>query len=119
MHRIRSGALQAILLITLAACSSGAASSPSAPSSAPASVPPRTGAGSVAPASLTIYAAASLKGALDKSKAAWETAYPGSRLTISTAATSRRLRWASKTRTSYSSVASRSVSTATVGSLGE
>ena len=38
----------------------------------------------MAPASLTIYAAASLKGALDKAKVAWETAYPGSKLVIST-----------------------------------
>jgi molybdate transport system substrate-binding protein len=86
MSRTRSGALLATLLTTIAACSSGAAPSPIAPASAPASTThPSAATGSAAPlASLTIYAAASLKGALDKAKAAWETAYPGSKLTIST-----------------------------------
>jgi molybdate transport system substrate-binding protein len=75
-----------MLLATIAACSSGAASSPSAAASAPASTThPSAATGSAGPlASLTIYAAASLKGALDKAKAAWETAHPGSKLTIAT-----------------------------------
>jgi molybdate transport system substrate-binding protein len=85
MNRTRSGALLAVLLVMLAACSSGAAPSPSAPASAPASTTPSSAAGSpAAPASVTIYAAASLKGALDKAKVVWELAYPGSKLTIST-----------------------------------
>jgi molybdate transport system substrate-binding protein len=37
-----------------------------------------------APAPLTVYGAASLKGALDKVKPAWETSHPASPLTIST-----------------------------------
>jgi molybdate transport system substrate-binding protein len=74
-----------MLLVTITACSSGATPSPSVPASAPVSTTHSSAAGSpAAPASLTIYAAASLKGALDKAKAAWETAYPGSKLTIST-----------------------------------
>jgi molybdate transport system substrate-binding protein len=52
-----------------AACSGGAAS------------PSRAGA---APVDLTIYGAASLKGVLDKAKAAFEAANPGSTLTLST-----------------------------------
>jgi molybdate transport system substrate-binding protein len=86
MGRVRSTVMLAMLLATTAACSSGAAPSPSAQASAPASTThPSAATGSAAPpASLTIYAAASLKGALDKAKAAWETAYPGSKLTIST-----------------------------------
>jgi molybdate transport system substrate-binding protein len=85
MSRRRFDALLVVLLLALAACSSGATSSPSAPASPLASMAPSTAAGSAAmPASLTIYGAASLKGALDKAKVAWETAYPGSKLTVST-----------------------------------
>jgi molybdate transport system substrate-binding protein len=42
------------------------------------------GGSSPAPANLTIFGAASLKGALDQARAAWESAHPGSTLTIST-----------------------------------
>jgi len=59
----------AALLFVLAACSSAGAS----PSVAPAA----------APADFTIYGAASLKGALEAAKAAYETAYPGTTVTIS------------------------------------
>jgi molybdate transport system substrate-binding protein len=59
-------AISMILAVVLAACSSSGAS-PSA-----------------AGGELTIYGAASLKGALDKAKAAYETANPGATLTIST-----------------------------------
>jgi molybdate transport system substrate-binding protein len=59
----------AVMTFVLAACS-GAASP--APSAAPSG------------ARLTIYGAASLKGALDKMKVAWESTHPGSTLTIST-----------------------------------
>jgi len=74
-----------VFVLILAACSSAGASSSAsvAASTAPsvgASVAPSTGAG----AALTIYGAASLKGALDQAKAAYETANPGTTLTIST-----------------------------------
>jgi len=68
-------ALIAIVALVAGACSSGA--SPSA--SNVGSLAP-----SAAPAGLTIYAAASLKAALAKVKAAYETANPGTTLTIST-----------------------------------
>ena len=77
MARRRSLTLAASVIATIAmavavtACSSGGAAS--------ASLGPTT-----ATAALTIYGAASLSGVLDKAKAAWETAYPGSTLTIST-----------------------------------
>jgi molybdate transport system substrate-binding protein len=84
----RLAAVVSVLFLILAACSSGGASPlPSnAPSVAAASVPPGTAASptAAAPVELTVYGAASLKGALDKAKAAYETANPGSTLTIST-----------------------------------
>lgn len=72
-----------ILALVLAACSgSGAAPSPTTPASiAPTAA---TASPTTAPVSLTIYGAASLKGVLVKVKTAWETANPGSTLTIST-----------------------------------
>ena len=85
MIRTRVPALVGALLLALAACSSGATSAPAGSSVAPSSTAPSVAAGSpAAPASLTIYGAASLKGALDKVKAAYETANPGTTLTIST-----------------------------------
>ena len=80
------------LVLVLAACSSGGASSApsSAPSVAPATVAPSIAAStaaaspSVAAVDLTIYGAASLKGALDATKVAYEAANPGVTLTIST-----------------------------------
>jgi molybdate transport system substrate-binding protein len=62
----------AILVLVLSGCSGGSASSPVASSTSAASV------------QLTIYGAASLKGALEKAKAAYETANPGTTLTIAT-----------------------------------
>jgi molybdate transport system substrate-binding protein len=67
--RSRAPTLVSALLFVLTACSSGGAS------------PTATAAVSAA---LTIYGAASLKGVLDKVKAAYETASPGTTLTIST-----------------------------------
>lgn len=64
------------LATALAACSSGASTS-----SRPASTPP-------AQIELTVYGAASLKGALDQAKAAYETANPGTILTISAGSSS-------------------------------
>jgi molybdate transport system substrate-binding protein len=71
-------------LLLIAACSNGGASptasisASAAPTTAPSSPPPAP------PAALTIYGAASLKGVLDKVKTAYETANPGTTLTIST-----------------------------------
>jgi molybdate transport system substrate-binding protein len=77
--RLASVALP-VLLFVAAACSNGGAS-PTA--SIAVSAAPTTTT-SAAPAALTIYGAASLKGALDKAKVAYETANPGTTLTIST-----------------------------------
>jgi molybdate transport system substrate-binding protein len=88
--------VSALLLLILAACSGGAATPPpsGAPSVAPATTAP-TSAPSVAPASpsaaavdLTIYGAASLKGALAAAKPIYAAANPGVTLTISTDASS-------------------------------
>ena len=75
-----------VSVLLLAACS-GAGASPSP--SAAASVAPTTAAyvsaaPSAEPVELTIYGAASLKGALEAAKAAYETAYPGTTVTLST-----------------------------------
>jgi len=75
-----------VSVLLLAACS-GAGASPSP--SAAASVAPTTAAyvsaaPSAEPVELTIYAAASLKGALEAAKAAYETANPGTTVTLST-----------------------------------
>jgi molybdate transport system substrate-binding protein len=77
----------AILGLALAACSSVATPAPTAaPSVGQAATPTSSAAppASVAGGSLTIYAAASLKAALGKAKAAYEASYPGTTLTIST-----------------------------------
>jgi molybdate transport system substrate-binding protein len=73
------------LAVVLAACSSGGSSrSPtSAPTAAP-STQPSTVPSAAAVGELTIYGAASLKGALDKAKTAYEAANPGTKLVIST-----------------------------------
>jgi molybdate transport system substrate-binding protein len=89
--------LAGALLLTLAACSGGAASPSlgSVPSVAPVTEAPTTAAstapGSPSPAAavdLTIYGAASLKGALAAAKPIYEAANPGVTLTISTDASS-------------------------------
>lgn len=81
--RGRLAVLIPLLAAVLAACSSGAASPSVAPAtpvaSAPASVP-----ASPADVELTVFGAASLKGALDKAKTDYETANPGTTVTIST-----------------------------------
>jgi molybdate transport system substrate-binding protein len=77
------------VLFVLAACSSSGAGSPAA--SAPAATA-TAGASSAVPSAeaveLTIYGAASLKGALDQAKTAYEAAAPGTTVTISTDASS-------------------------------
>ena len=76
-----------VLVLVLAACSSGAAS----PSERASLTPTSTTRQSAAPAAtaptqveLTIYGASSLKGVLGKVKTAYEAAVPGTMLTIST-----------------------------------
>jgi molybdate transport system substrate-binding protein len=84
---MRSGAaaLVSVLLFVLAACTNGGASpTASTALSTTPSTATSAAAPSAAPAALTIYGAASLKGMLDKVKTAYETANPGSTLTIST-----------------------------------
>ena len=69
----------------LAACSSGATPAPSAATSSSSSgVSGGLVPSAAARAPLTVFGAASLKGALDQMKTAWEAANPGSTLTIST-----------------------------------
>jgi len=101
--RSRLAALLAVLALVLVACSSSSGASPSA-SAAPAATPsaaasavasttaPASAVASTAPSAaavdLTIYAASSLKAALDKVKAQYEAANPGTTLTISTDASS-------------------------------
>ena len=64
----------AVLLFVLAACSSAGISASTSASAAH----------SAESAELTIYGAASLKGALEEAKAAYETAHPGTSVTLST-----------------------------------
>jgi molybdate transport system substrate-binding protein len=80
--RFRAAAVACALVFVLLACSTGAppaaSSAPSAPTAGTSAVP------SAAPAALTIYGAASLKGVLDEVRTTYETANPGTKLTIST-----------------------------------
>ncbi len=76
--------LASLVLVVLAACSGGAASPSTSSGPSPAPSRPASSAPSAAAVELTVYGAASLKGALDKAKAAYETANPGTTLTIST-----------------------------------
>jgi molybdate transport system substrate-binding protein len=91
--RSRLTAALAVLALVSVACSSSGGSSPTA-SAAAAATPTAaaSAAASTAPSAaavdLTIYAASSLKAALDKTKTAYEAAYPGTTLTISTDASS-------------------------------
>jgi molybdate transport system substrate-binding protein len=91
--RSRLGVLLSVLALALVACSSSGASSPSA-SAVPAATPTATAstaassAPSAAATDVTIYAAASLKAALDKTKPVYEASHPGTTLVISTDASS-------------------------------
>lgn len=69
-----------ILAVVLAACSSAGAAASPGPSTGPVSPSDAV--------DLTIYGAASLRGALDKAKAAYEATHTGTTLTISTDASS-------------------------------
>ncbi len=79
-------ALTSALVLVLAACSSGGTPAPSVGGAAPpaASGAPSGAVPSMAAAHLEIYGAASLKGALEQARVAWEAAHPGSTLTLST-----------------------------------
>jgi molybdate transport system substrate-binding protein len=70
--RSRLAILFGVVLFVVAACSSAGAS------------PSATAEPSAAPVELTVFGAASLKGALEKAKAAYETANPGTIVTLST-----------------------------------
>jgi len=91
--RSRLTVLPVVLAVIVAGCassgssSSSASSVPDATSSAAASTVPST-APSAASTELTIYAASSLKAALERAKAQYEAAYPGTTLLISTDASS-------------------------------
>jgi molybdate transport system substrate-binding protein len=90
----RLAALLAVVVLALAGCSSGATPSPSVSAAAtpPATIVQATGTPTAAnsapvtaaPASLTIYGAASLTAALASVKTTYEAANPGTTLTIST-----------------------------------
>jgi molybdate transport system substrate-binding protein len=89
--RSRPAAVLAVLALVLVACSSSGGSSPTVSAAATPTAPASTSAASAPSAAavdLTIYAASSLKAALDKTKTAYEAAYPGTTLTISTDASS-------------------------------
>jgi molybdate transport system substrate-binding protein len=81
--RSRLAFLVGALVVVLVACSSGAASPSVAPATPLASVPASAHA-SAADVELTVFGAASLKGVLDKAKAAYETAHPGTTVSVST-----------------------------------
>jgi molybdate transport system substrate-binding protein len=87
--RTLAGTVPVLLAVValLAACSSAASPTPAVPASptGPVGSPSPAPAGPVAePAELTVYGAASLKDALAALEAAYETAHPEIRLTIST-----------------------------------
>ena len=85
MARRRLTACLAALALSAAACASGGPTSPPSPLAVGRSAPASGEPGSAAPAAtLTIFGAASLKGALEEAKTAYEAANPGTTLTIST-----------------------------------
>ena len=72
--RSRVTTLLATMALVLMACSSGGATSPSAARATPVATGEVSASANV---ELTVFGAASLKGVLDKAKAAYETAYSG------------------------------------------
>ena len=84
--RSRLAVLVAIVACIVAACSGGTSSSPSSPSAPPAAAPSSVPASATPAAAvdLTIYGAASLKGALEQARTVYEAANPGTTLTVST-----------------------------------
>jgi len=83
--RSRLCAVLSVLAVVLVACSASGATSPTAPAASPTTA---STAPSAATAELTIYAASSLKSALDKARTEYEAANPGAKLVISTDASS-------------------------------
>ena len=79
--RSRLTILVATVALVLMACSSGSATSPSAAQATPVATGEVSASANL---ELTVFGAASLKGVLDKAKAAYETAYPGTTVTVST-----------------------------------
>src|SRR5690242_9015102 len=77
---MRSRGLFVAVAVLVAACGASGATRTAAPATQAVTAAPAT----AAPVSLTIFGAASLKGVLDKAKAQYETANPGTTLTIST-----------------------------------
>ena len=69
------------VVLVLMACSTSGATSPSAGQTTPVATGEVSASANI---ELTVFAAASLKGVLDKAKAAYETAYPGTTVTVST-----------------------------------
>jgi molybdate transport system substrate-binding protein len=78
--RSRLAVLVAIVALDLMACSSSGAASSNAAQDTPAAT---VGTSPALNVELTIFGAASLKGALDKAKAVYEAAHPGTTVTIS------------------------------------
>jgi molybdate transport system substrate-binding protein len=78
LARFRPIVLLAALIIALAACSTDGAIAGRSGGASPSGQTSGAGAG------LTVFGAASLKGALERAKVAWEATHPGSVLTIST-----------------------------------
>ena len=81
------GLLAVVLLVVVACSGDGAHRSPRPPRSRrrhPTQRPRHRAVAERLPASLTVFAAASLKGALDKAKAAYEAANPGTTVNVST-----------------------------------
>src|SRR5690348_16456174 len=78
---IRRPGIALLITALVAACGGGAtAAGTTAPAAGASAAPPTNAVGT----EITIYAAASLKGALDQAKTLFETANPGILLTIST-----------------------------------
>lgn len=86
--RSRLGVLLSVLAVAMVGCSSSGASTPNASAASATTPDGRSSAPSAAAGELTIYAASSLKAALDKAKAQYEAANPGTTLVISTDASS-------------------------------
>jgi molybdate transport system substrate-binding protein len=84
--KLRVGALLAGLIVALGACSNAGAPSTAsaAPSVGPTSAPSPSAAPPAEAVELTIFGAASLKSALEKTQAAYEAANAGTTLTLST-----------------------------------
>jgi molybdate transport system substrate-binding protein len=80
----RAAASLAIVLLVAACSATGSSSAPSAASVAPSSAAPAQASSNPEAVQLTVFAAASLKGVLDKIKPAYEAAHAGTTLTIST-----------------------------------